>query len=394
MANGAGSGRAGYRPFAGALGPSSRGRLSVLAGPGRPRTVRGRLASVLPLPAAAGARPCEVPAPLGHAGPAQGRARRRRMPRRASEVWSLAEGCAPPTTFQDIVLAMHRFWADRGCLLWQPYDVEKGAGTMNPATFFRCLGPEPWNVAYVEPSRRPADGRYGQNPNRLYQHWQYQVILKPSPADVLDVYLRSLEAVGIRREEHDVRFVEDNWEWPAGGAWGLGWEVWCDGMEITQFTYFQQVGGLEVRPVAAEITIGLERLASFIQGAPDVQSVRWAPGITYGEVFGRAEYEHSKYSFELADPALLRRHFDEFESEARRLFAAGLCLPGYDFLLKCSHTFNVLEARGAVAPAQRAAYIGRMQRLARQAAVLYLRQREEAGFPLLGGRAAGATAGG
>ena len=294
---------------------------------------------------------------------------------------TLARADAPG--FQDIILTLHRFWAEHGCLLAEPYDVEKGAGTMNPATFFRCLGPEPWRVAYVEPSRRPADGRYGENPNRLYQHWQYQVILKPSPDDVLDLYLASLAAIGIRQAEHDVRFVEDNWEWPAGGAWGLGWEVWCDGLEITQFTYFQQVGGLEVRPVAAEITYGLERIAGFIQGAPDVFAIRWVDGITYGEVFRRAEYEHSRFAFDLADPELLRRHFDEYEREAERLLEAELCLPAYDYILKCSHTFNLLEARGAVAPAQRALYLGRMQRLTRRAAALWVAQREAAGFPLL-----------
>ncbi len=290
-------------------------------------------------------------------------------------------------TFQEIILRLHRFWADRGCLLAQPYDVEKGAGTMNPATFFRVLGPEPWNVAYVEPSRRPADARFGENPNRLYQHWQYQVILKPSPADVLDMYVASLEAIGIRREDHDVRFVEDNWEWPAGAAWGLGWEVWCDGMEITQFTYFQQCGGEEVRPVAAEITYGLERLASYIQDRRDVFSIRWLDGLTYGEVFRQAEREHSRYAFELSDPDLLRRHFDEYEAEAARLLRAGVVLPAYDFVLKCSHTFNLLEARGAIAVAQRAAYIGRMQRLTRQAAGLWILQRRELGFPLCGGEA-------
>lgn len=295
---------------------------------------------------------------------------------------------AHPTDFQEIILTLQRFWADRGCLLAQPYDVEKGAGTMNPATFFRCLGPEPWRVAYVEPSRRPADGRYGENPNRLYQHWQYQVILKPSPSDVLDTYLDSLEAIGIRRQDHDIRLVEDNWEWPAGGAWGLGWEVWCDGMEITQFTYFQQIGGQEVRPVAAEITYGLERIASYIQDAPDIYAIRWVGDLTYGDVFRRAEYEHSKYAFEFSDAEMLRRHFEEYETEARHLLEAGLCLPAYDCILKCSHTFNLLDARGAVALAQRAAYIGRVQRLARQAAAAFLAQREQAGFPLL--RSAGA----
>ncbi len=293
-----------------------------------------------------------------------------------------------PVNFQDMILTLHRFWADRGCMLAQPYDVEKGAGTMNPATFFRCLGPEPWRVAYVEPSRRPADARYGENPNRLYQHWQYQVMLKPSPPDVLDMYLDSLAAIGISRREHDIRFVEDNWEWPAGGAWGLGWEVWCDGMEITQFTYFQQVGGLEVRPVAAEITIGLERLASFIQGVPDVFAVEWLPGLTYGDVYRRTEYEQSVYALELADADLLRRHFDESEAEAVRALGRGLVAPAYDFVLRCSHLFNVLDARGAVAPAQRAAYMDRMRALTRQAAAAYLKVREELGFPLLKGVAA------
>ena len=307
------------------------------------------------------------------------------LPTEASAPPGVAAPLSAAPSFQDIVLALHRFWSERGCLLAQPYDVEKGAGTMNPATFFRCLGPEPWNVAYVEPSRRPADGRYGENPNRLGRYWQYQVILKPSPDDVIDLYLRSLEAIGIRREEHDVRFVEDNWEWPAGGAWGLGWEVWCDGMEITQFTYFQQVGGEEVRPVAAEMTYGLERLASYIQGTDDVFSIRWTQRLQYGDLFRQAEYEHSKYSFELSDPDLLRRHFDEYEGEARRLLEAGLVLPAYDHVLKCSHTFNLLDARGAIAPAQRASYMGRMQRLTREAARLFIAQRQALGFPLGGG---------
>ncbi|MBX6377105.1 MAG: glycine--tRNA ligase subunit alpha [Clostridia bacterium] len=287
--------------------------------------------------------------------------------------------------FQDIILRLHRFWADYGCLIMEPYDVEKGAGTMNPATFFRTLGPEPWRVAYVEPSRRPADGRYGENPNRLYQHWQYQVIVKPSPPDIQEVYLGSLEALGIDPRDHDVRFVEDNWESPTLGAWGLGWEVWLDGMEITQFTYFQQVGGLEVRPVAAEITYGLERLASYIQGVDSVFDLHWTDGVTYGEVFRRAEYEHSRYSFEVADTELLFTTFDRFEAEARRALAEGLVLPGYDYVLKCSHLFNQLEARKAISVTQRAGYIARVRELARQAAEAYLAQREAAGFPLLRG---------
>ena len=307
----------------------------------------------------------------------------RKPPRGAR--WTRLPAGEAPLSFQEIILRLHRFWSDRGCVLAQPYDVEKGAGTMNPATFFRCLGPEPWRVAYVEPSRRPADGRYGENPNRLYQHWQYQVILKPAPVDVVEVYLESLAAIGIRQADHDIRFVEDNWEWPAGGAWGLGWEVWCDGMEITQFTYFQQVGGEEVRPVAAEMTYGLERLASYIQGTDDVFSIRWTEGLRYGDLFRQAEYEHSKYGFELSDPDLLRRHFDEYEGEARRVLEAGLVLPAYDNVLKCSHTFNLLDARGAIAPAQRASYMGRMQRLTREAARLFIAQRQALGFPLGGG---------
>ncbi len=285
---------------------------------------------------------------------------------------------ATPLYFQDVILRLHRFWADYGCVITEPYDIEKGAGTMNPATFFRSLGPEPWNVAYVEPSRRPADGRYGENPNRLYQHWQYQVILKPSPDDVQDVYLRSLAAIGIRAEEHDIRFVEDNWESPTLGAWGLGWEVWLDGMEITQFTYFQQMGSFDVRPVAAELTYGLERLTSYIQGKDNVFDIAWAPGVTYGDVYRRAEFEHSKYSFEVSDASMLFRLFDTYEAEARRALDDGLVLPGYDYVLKCSHTFNLLDARGAVSVTQRAAFIGRVRDLARRAASAWLARREEA----------------
>lgn len=286
-------------------------------------------------------------------------------------------------TFQDIVLTLHRFWAGQGCLIADPYDVETGAGTMNPATFLRALGPEPWRVAYVEPSRRPADGRYGENPNRLYQHWQYQVILKPAPADVQDLYLQSLRALGIDLAEHDVRFVEDNWEAPTLAAWGLGWEVWCDGEEVTQFTYFQQVGGLETRPVSVEITYGLERLATYIQGKDDVFQVEWAPGIRYGDVRRDAEREHSAYAFEASDPEQLARWFDDYEREAGRCLEAGLVLPAYDYVLKCSHTFNLLEARGVIAVTQRTHYLGRVRRLARRVAEAYVRQREERGFPLL-----------
>jgi len=280
--------------------------------------------------------------------------------------------------FQDLFLELSRYWAERGCVIFSPYDVEKGAGTMNPATFFRSLGPEPWKVAYVEPSRRPVDGRYGENPNRLYQHWQFQVILKPSPPDVQEQYLESLEALGISLRDHDIRFVEDNWESPTLGASGLGWEVWLDGMEITQFTYFQQMGGLEVRPVAAEITYGLERLGLFLQGKENVFDLEWAPGVTYGDIFRRAEYEHSVYSFELADTSLLFRLFDDYEREARRCLERGLVLPGFDYVLKCSHTFNLLDARGAISVLERPSYIGRVRELARGFARTYLEQRAPA----------------
>lgn len=290
-------------------------------------------------------------------------------------------------------MRLNRYWADQGCVLAMPYDVETGAGTMNPLTFFRALGPEPWRVAYVEPSRRPADGRYGENPNRLYQHWQYQVILKPSPPDVQDLYLGSLEALGIRPEEHDIRFVEDNWEWPSGGAWGLGWEVWLDGMEITQFTYFQQVAGFECKPVSVELTYGLERIATYLQGVDTVFGIRWVDGITYGELFRQAEYEQSAYSFEHADVDMLRRWFDDAAREGQRVLERGLVLPGYDYLLKCSHLFNVLEARNAISVSERTALLTRVRTLARRAAEAYLAQRQRLGHPLLGTTAWEATGG-
>ncbi len=285
--------------------------------------------------------------------------------------------------FQEIIMRLEAFWAKQGCLIQQPYDVEKGAGTMNPATFFRALGPEPWNAAYVEPSRRPADGRYGENPNRLYQHWQYQVVMKPSPENIQELYLESLAALGINPAEHDIRFVEDNWEAPTLSAWGLGWEVWLDGMEITQFTYFQQMGGYDVKPVMVEITYGLERLASYIQEKENVFDIIWTNNIKYGDVFKKAEYEHSKYSFEEADVTLLFNLFDLYEKEAKRLLEKGLALPAYDYALKCSHTFNVLEARNAISVTQRTTFIARVRNLARESAALYLNQREELGYPLL-----------
>ncbi|MGQ9824028.1 MAG: glycine--tRNA ligase subunit alpha [Desulfotomaculales bacterium] len=285
--------------------------------------------------------------------------------------------------FQETIMALDRFWAGQNCLLQQPYDVEKGAGTMNPATFLRVLGPEPWRVAYVEPSRRPTDGRYGENPNRLQHYYQYQVILKPSPDDVVDVYLESLKAIGIDPASHDVRLVEDNWESPTLGAWGLGWEVWLDGMEVTQFTYFQQCGGFDLRPVSAEITYGLERLAMFIQGKDSVYDIEWAAGVTYGDVHRQGEVEHSHYNFELADPALLFRLFEMYEQEARRVIERGFVLPAYDYVLKCSHTFNLLDARGTLSVTERTAFIHRVRSLARACAVAYLEQREKMGYPLL-----------
>lgn len=286
-------------------------------------------------------------------------------------------------SFQDLILTLESYWAKQGCLIGQPYDVEVGAGTMNPQSFLRVLGPEPWNVVYVEPSRRPADGRYGENPNRLYQHHQLQVVLKPSPKDVQERYLGSLRAIGIDPLEHDIRFVHDDWEAPTLGAWGLGWEVWCDGMEITQFTYFQQAGGLELSPVSVELTYGLERIAMYLQNKEDVFEIEYAPGVSYGEVFRPNEVEMSKYSFEMADPEALFRLFDTYESECKRLLEANLPLPAYDFALKCSHAFNTLDARGAISVTERQAFILRVRNLSRACAAQYLKRREELGFPLL-----------
>ena len=286
--------------------------------------------------------------------------------------------------FQTMVLKLQNYWARQKCVLARPYDVEKGAGTMNPATFLRTLGPEPWAVAYVEPSRRPTDGRYGENPNRLYQHHQFQVIMKPAPADIQTLYLDSLRELGIVPEEHDIRFVEDNWESPTLGAWGLGWEVWLDGMEITQFTYFQQVGGIDVDVVSVEITYGLERIAMYLQDKENVYDLAWVDGvISYGEIFHRAEVEHSHYCFTEADTEMLFTLFGMHEKEAKRLLEKGLILPGYDQVLKCSHVFNLLDARGAISVAERTAYIGRVRQLARLAAQGYLQQREALAYPLL-----------
>ncbi len=285
--------------------------------------------------------------------------------------------------FQEIIMTLDNFWSKQRCIIQQPYDMEKGAGTMNPATFLRALGPEPWRVAYVEPSRRPTDGRYGENPNRLQHYYQYQVILKPSPDDVLDVYLESLRAIGIDPDVHDIRFVEDNWESPTLGAWGLGWEVWLDGMEVTQFTYFQQCGGLDCRPVCAEITYGLERLAMFIQEVNSVFDIEWVDGITYGDVHHLGEVEHSTYNFEEANTEMLFKMFYMFEEEALRIADKGLVLPAYDYVLKCSHTFNLLDARGAISVTERTGYIHRVRNLARTCAMAYAKQREEMGYPLL-----------
>ena len=290
--------------------------------------------------------------------------------------------------FQDLILTLQSFWTKRGCLLVQPYNSEVGAGTYNPATFLRALGPEPWNVAFVEPSRRPTDGRYGDNPNRLQQFHQFQVVLKPSPLDIQDLYLESLRALGTQAEHHDIRFVEDDWESPTLGAWGLGWQVWLDGLEISQFTYFQQVGGFDCRPVSGELTYGLERIAMYLQNKDNIYDVTWAEGIAYGEVCKRAEWEWSTYNFEEAD---VRGHFDAFdrcEAEAKRLLARPgpgqkLVLPAYDFVVKAAHQFNVLDARGAIGVTERARFIGRVRGLAKGVAEAYLAQREALGFPLL-----------
>jgi glycyl-tRNA synthetase alpha chain len=284
--------------------------------------------------------------------------------------------------FQDLILALNHFWATQNCIIQQGYDLEKGAGTMNPATFLRVLGPEPWRAAYVEPSRRPTDGRYGENPNRLQHYYQYQVILKPSPSDVVDVYLESLKAIGIETDRHDVRFVEDNWESPTLGAWGLGWEVWLDGMEITQFTYFQQCGGCECRPVPVEITYGLERLAMFLQKKDNIFDIEWVNGVTYGDVHHRGEVEYSFYNFEEADLEMLFKLFEMYEQEARRVVEKGLILPAYDYVLKCSHAFNLLDARGALSVTERTAFIHRVRNLARSCTQGYIAEREKLGFPL------------
>ncbi len=290
---------------------------------------------------------------------------------------------ADKLSMQDIILTLQQFWAKQGCMLMQSYDTEKGAGTMSPYTFLRAIGPEPWNVAYVGPSRRPADGRYGENPNRLYQHHQFQVIMKPSPDNIQELYLDSLRALGIDPLEHDIRFVEDNWENPSMGCAGVGWEVWLDGMEITQFTYFQQVGGLEVRPVAVEVTYGLERLSSYIQDVNSVFELEWADGVKYGDIFKEPEFEHSKYSFEESNQEMLFELFDTYEKEAKKQIENGLVHPAYDYILKCSHTFNLLDARGAVSVTERAGYLSRIRNMARMVARAFVAERKKLGYPLI-----------
>lgn len=285
--------------------------------------------------------------------------------------------------FQDLMLKLLKYWGSKGCIILEPYDVEKGAGTMNPHTYLRALGPEPWKVVYVEPSRRPADARYGENPNRVYQHHQLQVILKPSPNEVQDLYLESLKAIGIDPLKHDIRFVEDNWEAPTLGAWGLGWEVWLDGMEITQFTYFQQVGSVNCDLESAELTYGLERIAMYLQDVDNIFDIEWCEGVKYGDIFKQAEYEHSVYSFESANIESLFTLFNMYEEEAIRTIEEGLVLPCYDYVLKCSHVFNVLDARGAISVTERTHYISRVRNLAKLVAQKHIEKREELGFPLL-----------
>ena len=285
--------------------------------------------------------------------------------------------------FQDVILKLQDFWAARGCVIHQPLDEECGAGTFHPATFLRVIGPEPWRSAYVQPSRRPKDGRYGENPNRLQHYFQFQTILKPSPDDVMDQYLDSLRAIGINPAEHDIRFVEDDWESPTLGASGLGWEVWLNGMEVTQFTYFQQVGGIELDVVSAELTYGLERLCMYLQGKESVYDLDWNEYVTYGQIYHANEYEQSCFNFEVSDQEMLLRHFDDYEKQCKVLCEAGLLWPAYDFAMKCSHTFNLLDARGTISITERTAYIGRVRVLASAVARLYYDQRKKMEYPML-----------
>ena len=286
------------------------------------------------------------------------------------------------SNFQDVILSLQRYWGDRGCAILQPYDMEVGAGTSHTATFLRAIGPEPWCAAYVQPSRRPKDGRYGENPNRMQHYYQFQVVLKPSPPDIIDLYLDSLRALGIDPQAHDIRFVEDDWENPTLGAWGLGWEVWLDVMEVTQFTYFQQVGRLDCKPITGEITYGLERLAMYLQEVDNVFDLVWTPGLTYRDVYHQNEVEQSTYNFEQSNTAVLFRHFDDYEDEAKRLMTVQLALPAYEMVLKAAHTFNLLDARGAISVTERVAYIGRIRNLARSVSQAYFDSRLRNGFPL------------
>jgi len=284
--------------------------------------------------------------------------------------------------FQDIISSLNHFWSERGCLLLQPYDLEKGAGTMSPHSFLRAIGPEPWAVAYPEPCRRPTDGRYGENPNRAQHYFQYQVLIKPSPNGIQEIYLASLEALGITSKHHDIRFVEDNWESPTLGAWGVGWEVWLDGMEVSQFTYFQQCGGLDCKPVSIEITYGLERLAMYLQNVESIWSLSWDKNNKYGDIWLPFEKGHCKYNFEESNSDNLRSLFDIYEREARQLITKKLPAPCLDYVLKCSHTFNLLEARGVISVTERTKIIGRIRSLARKVAESWLEEREALGFPL------------
>lgn len=289
-------------------------------------------------------------------------------------------------TFQEIILTLQQYWSTQGCTLLQPVDLEVGAGTSHTATFLRAIGPEPWKAAYVQPSRRPKDGRYGENPNRLQHYYQFQVVLKPSPENILELYLGSLEALGLDLQQNDIRFVEDDWENPTLGAWGLGWEVWLNGMEITQFTYFQQVGGLDCKPVLGEITYGIERLAMYLQSCENVYQLQWTSEVSYGDVYHQNEVEQSTYNFEYSNTTWLFEQFTNYESEAKRLMAIPLALPAYEMVLKAAHTFNLLDARGAISVTERAAYIGRIRNLSKQIAQAYFDSREKLGFPMLKNR--------
>ncbi|GFE78339.1 glycine--tRNA ligase alpha subunit [Steroidobacter agaridevorans] len=298
-----------------------------------------------------------------------------------------SKAVVPPRTFQDLIFALQSYWSKQGCVILQPYDMEMGAGTFHTGTLLRAVGPEPWSAAYVQPSRRPTDGRYGDNPFRLQHYYQFQVVLKPSPPNIVDLYLGSLASLGFDPLTHDIRLVEDNWESPTLGAWGLGWEIWLNGMEVTQFTYFQQVGGLDCKPVMGEITYGLERLAMYLQGVQSVYDLLWADGplgrVTYGDVYHQNEVEQSKYNFELADTALLFRHFDDHEAACKKLLEAGLALPAYEQMLKTSHTFNLLDARKAISVTERQRFILRVRALAKEVAETYYKTREALGFPML-----------